>query len=142
MSPALGGGFFITEPPGKPSIEASILWPPKAKSQLIGKDPDPGKDQGQEEKGTTEDEIIRWHHRLNGLEFEQTLGDGEGQGSLASCSPWGGKESDMTLATEQQHNLHITGNHFFSNIFQDFWHKFSLFLKPASMLLGCLRLQN
>ena len=69
------------------------------------------------------------------LEFEQTLGDGEGQGSLASCSPWGRKESDMTLATEQQHNLHITGNHFFSNIFRDFWHRFSLFLKPASILI-------
>ena len=84
---------------------------------------------------TTEDEMDGWHYQINGLEFEQTLGDGEGQGSLASSSPWGRKESDMTLATEQQHNLHITGNHFFSNIFRDFWHRFSLFLKPASILI-------
>ena len=51
---------------------------------------------GQEEKGTTEDEMVGWHHRLNGHEFEQAVGDGEGQGSLACCSPWGRKESDMT----------------------------------------------
>ena len=61
MSPALGGGFFITEPPGKPSIEASILWPPKAKSQLIGKDPDPGKkrrrQRRQKEKGAAAAEM-------------------------------------------------------------------------------------
>ena len=54
--------------------------------------PDAGKDRGQEEKGATEDEMVRWHHRLNGHEFEQTPGDGEGQGSLACCSPWGHKE--------------------------------------------------
>ena len=59
------------------------------KSQLIGKDHDPGKDWGQEEKGATEDEMVGWHHRLNGQEFEQTLGDSEGQGSLVCCSPWG-----------------------------------------------------
>ena len=61
-----------------------------------GKDPDAGKDWRQEEKGTTEDEMVRWHHQLNGHEFEQVLGDGEEQGSLACCSPWGCKESDMT----------------------------------------------
>ena len=58
--------------------------------------PDAGKDWGQEEKGTTEDEMVEWHHRLNGHEFEQALGDGEGQGSLACGSPWGRKESDTT----------------------------------------------
>ena len=58
-----------------------------------GKDPDAGKDWWQEEKGAIEDEMIRWHHRLNGHEFEQTLGDGEGQGSLTCCCPWGCKES-------------------------------------------------
>ena len=63
-----------------------------------------GKDLRQEEKRTTEDEMVGWHHRPNRHEFEQTLGDGEGQGSLACCSPWGHKESDMT-ATEQQHNI-------------------------------------
>ena len=59
------------------AAEASILWPPDAKSQLIGKDPDAGKDWGQEEKGETEDEMVGWHHQLNGHEFEQTLGDSE-----------------------------------------------------------------
>ena len=65
-------------------------------SRLIGKGPDAGKDSGLEEKGTTEDERVGWHHQLNGHEFEQTLGDGEGQGSLECCSPWGHKESDTT----------------------------------------------
>ena len=69
--------------------EAPILWPPDVKSWLTGKDPDAGKDWGQEEKGTTEDEIAGWHHRLAGHEFEQTLGDSEVKGSLACCSPWG-----------------------------------------------------
>ena len=64
------------------------------RAQLIGKDPDAGKDRGQEEKRATEDEMVGWHHRLNGHEFEQTLGDSEGQGSLVSCHPWGYKESD------------------------------------------------
>ena len=63
-----------------------ILWPPDAKSRLIGKDPDARKDGEQEEKGKTEDEMVVWHHGLNGHEFEQTLGDGEGQGSLVCCS--------------------------------------------------------
>ena len=67
-----------------------------AKSWLIGKDPDAGKDWGQEEKGKTEDEMVGWHHPLDGHESEQTLGDGEGQGSPACCSPWGHKESDTT----------------------------------------------
>ena len=81
--------------------EAPILWPPDAKSWFIVKDPDAGKDRGQEEKRVTEDEMIGWHHQLNGHEFEQTLGDSEGQGSLACCSPWGWKVR-YNLATEQQ----------------------------------------
>ena len=76
--------------------KAPIHCPPVAKNWLIGKDPDAGKDWRQEEKGTTEDEMIGRQHRLNGHEFEQTLGDSEGQGSLACCSPWGSKELDMT----------------------------------------------
>ena len=76
---------------GRTDAEAPILWPPDAKSQLIGKDPDAGKDWRQEEKGTTEDEMVGWHHRLNGHEFEQAPGVGEGQGSLAYCSPRGRK---------------------------------------------------
>ena len=66
------------------------------KSQLTEKDTDAGKDLGQEEKGTTEDEMVGWHHGLNGPAFEQTLGNAEGQGSLVCCSPWDHKESDMT----------------------------------------------
>ena len=69
--------------------ETPILWPPHAKSWLIGKDPDAGKDWGQEEKGMTEDEMIEWHHRLNGHGFEQAPGVGDGQGNLVCCSPWG-----------------------------------------------------
>ena len=76
--------------------EAPILWPPDMDSQLIGKDPDSGKDWRVEEKGKTEDEIVGWYHQLNGHEFEQTPGDGEGQGSLECCSPWGRKELDTT----------------------------------------------
>ena len=76
--------------------EAPILWPPDAKSQLIGKDPDAGRDPGQEEKGPAEHNMIGWHHQLNGHEFEQALRDSEGQGSLVCCSPWGFKESDTT----------------------------------------------
>ena len=76
--------------------EAPILWPPDAKNWLIGKDPDAEKDWRQEEKGTTEDEMVGWHHRLDGHEFEQASGVADGQGSLACCSPWGRKQLDMT----------------------------------------------
>ena len=68
------------------NAKAPILWPPDATSQLIGKEPDAGKDWGQEEKGATEDEMVGWHHPFNGHEFEQTPGDSEGQGSLTCCS--------------------------------------------------------
>ena len=76
--------------------EAAVLWSPDVKSQLIGKDPDGGKDWGQEEKGVKEDEMFRWHHWLNGHEFEQAPGVSEGQGNLVCCSSWGRKESDIT----------------------------------------------
>ena len=76
--------------------EAPILRPPNMKSWLIRKDPDAGKDWRQEEKGTTENEMVGWHYWLNGHDFKQTPGNGEGQGSLACCSPWGCKESDTT----------------------------------------------
>ena len=69
--------------------ETPILWPPDVKSWLIWKDPDAGKDWGQEEKGTTEDEMVEWHHWLDGHEFEWTLRDGDGQGGLACCDSWG-----------------------------------------------------
>ena len=76
--------------------EAPILCPSDARSRLIGKDPDAGKDWSQEEKGMTKDEMVGWHHRLNGHGFEQAPGNGEGQGSLACYSLWGCKESDLT----------------------------------------------
>jgi len=76
--------------------ETPVLWPPHAKSWLIGKDSDAGRDWGQEEKGTTEDEMAGWHHRLNGSEFEWTPRDGDGQGGLTCCNSWGCKESDTT----------------------------------------------
>ena len=77
-------------------LKLPILWPPDAKSWLIWKDPDARKDWGQEEKGTTEDEMVGWHHRLNGHGFGWTPGVGDGQGSLACCGSWGRKELDMT----------------------------------------------
>jgi len=76
--------------------ETPILWPPHAKSWLIGEDPDAGRDWGQEEKGTTEDERVGWHHWLDGHRFEQAPGEGKGQESLVCFSPWGLKELDMT----------------------------------------------
>ena len=76
--------------------ETQILWPPDVKSWVIGKDPDAGKDWGQEEKGTTEDEMVGWHHLVNGHEFGWTPAVGDGQGGLAYCSSWGRKESDTT----------------------------------------------
>ena len=76
--------------------ETPVLWPPHAKSWLIGKDSDAGRDWGQEEKGPTEDEMAGWHHRPDGREFEWTPGVGDGQGGLACCNSWGCKESDTT----------------------------------------------
>ena len=81
--------------------EALILWLPNMKSWLTGEDPDAGKGWGQQEEGTTEDEMVGWHHWLDGHEFEQTLGDSEGQGSLACCKSWGDRIKH-DLVTEQQ----------------------------------------
>ena len=83
------------------------------KNWLIGKDPDAGNDWRQEEKGTTEDEMVGWHHRLNGHDSEQALGVGDGQESLECCSPWGCKESDMTEQlswTEQESQIQHVKN--------------------------------
>ena len=76
--------------------ETPVLWPPHVKSWLIGKDSDAGRDWGQKEKGTTEDEVAGWHHQLDGCEFEWTPGVGDGQGGLACCNSWGRKELDTT----------------------------------------------
>ena len=81
--------------------ETPVLWLPDEKNWLIGKDPNTGKDWRQEEKGMTEDDMVGWHHRLNGHEFEQAPEVGDGQGSLVYCSPWGHKESRHDWATEQ-----------------------------------------
>ena len=91
-------GRTITE------TKASILWPPDVKSWFIGKDPDAGKDWGQEEKGTTEDEMVGWHHWLNGHEFKQTLGDSEGQGRLVCWSSWGHKKLDTAKELNNNNN--------------------------------------
>ena len=76
--------------------ETPLLWPPHAKSWLIGEDPDAGRDWEQEEKGTTDDEMAGWHQWLDGRESEWTPGDGDGQGGLMCCESWGCKKSDMT----------------------------------------------
>ena len=91
-----GNEFWILI--GRTDVEAEtpILWPLDGKNWLTWKDPDAGKDGRREEKGTTEDEMVAWHHWLNGHEFEYTLGVGDGQGGLACWSPWGRKESDTT----------------------------------------------
>ena len=84
--------------------EAPMLWTHDVKSWLIGKDPDAGKDWGQEEKGATEDEMVGWNHQLKGLEFEQAPGDSEELGSLVCCIPWGLKESDTTYQLNNNNN--------------------------------------
>ena len=83
---------------GSSDIEAEtpILWPPDVKNWLLGKDPDAGKDLRQEDNWKTENEMVEWHHRLDGHEFELVLGVSDELGSLVCCSPWDCKQSDMT----------------------------------------------
>ena len=97
--------------------EAPILWPPDAKSWLIGKDPNAGKDWRQEEKQVTEDETVGWQDQLNGHECEQIPGDSEGQESLMWRSPWGHKESDTT---QWLHNSNIY-NILLMTVFELYW---------------------
>ena len=91
-----GDQFWVFFGRNDAKAETPVLWPPHAKSWLIGKDSDAGRDWGQEEKGTTAVEMAGWHHRLDGREFEWTPGVGDGQGGLACCDSWGRKESDTT----------------------------------------------
>jgi len=92
--------------------ETPILWPADVKNSFIGKDPDTGKDWRQEEKGMTEDEMVGWHHLLNGHEFEPALGIGDRQGSLGYCNPWGHKESDTTERLNwSELNFELTADH-------------------------------
>ena len=110
--------------------ETPVLWPPHAKSWLIGKDSDAGRDWGQEEKGMTEDEMAGWHDRLDGRESEWTLGVGDGQGGLVCCDSWGCKKSDMTEQlnwTELNCTRNIYDDH--SNKIQNCPH--SLAFKPV-----------
>ena len=108
--------------------ETPILWPPHGKSWLIGKDPDAGRDWGQEEKGMTEDEMAGWHHQLDGHEFGWTPGVGDGQGGLVCFDIWGCKESDMTERlnwTELnwrngKYNLAKTLNSYNTHLFKNF----------------------
>ena len=88
--------IFIGRSDADAEVEAPILWPPKVKNWLFRKDPDAGKDWRQEQKWATEDEMVGWHHRLYGHEFEQAPGVGDGQGILVCYSPWGFKELDTT----------------------------------------------
>ena len=92
---------------GRTNAEAPIFWPSDVKSWLIRKDPDAGKDWRQEEKGTTEDKMFGWHRWLNRREFGQAPGNGEGQGGLACCSPWGCKELDTTEWLNNNNNIFL-----------------------------------
>ena len=95
-SPSKGDQPWVFFGRNDAEAETPVLWPPHAKSWLIGKDSFAGRDWGQEEKGMTEDEMAGWHHWLDGYEFEWILGVGDGQGGLACCNSWCRKESDMT----------------------------------------------
>ena len=109
--------------------ETPILWLPDMKNWYIGKDPDAGKDWRREEKRATEDEMIGWHYWLDGHEFEQALGVGDVQGSLACCSLWGHKDSDMTEQLNWSELIYlITGSLYLSTNFI----QFLLLSAPAS----------
>ena len=90
--------------------EAPVFWAPDTKSWLTGKDPDAGKDWGQEENRTSEDEMVGWHHQCKGRELGHTSGDGEGQGGLACCSPWSYKELDTTRWLKQWKFISLSSN--------------------------------
>ena len=115
---------------GRTDVEAEIpiLWPPDAKNWLIWKDPDAGKDLRREEKGKTEDEMVGWHHWLNGHGFGWTLGVGDGRGGLACCGSWDCKESDMTeqlnwtdaLWNGHHYQAHYHSHHFTELLFPPF----------------------
>ena len=97
--------------------ETVILWSPDVKNLLTGEDPDAGRDWRQKEKGTTEDEVVGWHHQLNGHEFEQALGVGGGQGGLVCCSPWGCKELHVTEWLNWTEYLVLTPDRHWCNTF-------------------------
>ena len=121
---------------GRTDAEAPVLWPPDAKSPLTGKDPDAGKDWGQEEKGATEDEMFRWHHRLNGLEFEQTPGDSGGQKSLVVLYSMGSQSAWMLLSDWTNKSIIIVQRFFKSTV----WFSGIICGKAGSFLVVWCRL--
>ena len=119
--------------------QTPILWPPDAKSWLIGKYPDDRKDWGQEEKGTTEDEMAGWHHWLDGHEFEWTPGVDDRQGGLACCNSWGCKELD-NWANELNWTMFFQGccpSFMATCRRKSFCHLFSLFLIVTNRVCRC-----
>ena len=121
---------------GRTDAEASVLWPPDVKSWHIGKNPDAGRDWGQEDKGATEGEMVGSHYQLDGYEFEQTPRDSEGQGSLACCSPWGCKESETTEWLNNIYPLQLYFRDFFlkSKFIRLFNHHQNLFVNVSVTL--------
>ena len=128
---------------GRTDVEAEtpILWPPDVKSWLIWKDPDAGKDWGQEEKGMTEDKMVGWHHQLNGHEFGWTLGVGDGQAGLVCCSSWGLKQSDMTERLNWT-ELNCSDSSWWGqgggSVKESDWKMFTPAKKDSSHLLHCI----
>ena len=120
--------------------ETPILWPPHAKSWPIGKDSDDGRDWGQEEKGTTEDEMARWHHRLNWREFEWTPGVGDGQGGLACCDSWGRKESDTAERLNWRGNSSYLTSWGGILVFYGLWTSVEAFYSSSNLLAFKLKL--
>ena len=125
-----GNQFWIFIKMTDAEAEAPMLWQLDVKSQFIGRDLDVGKDWGQEEKRVTEDEMVGWHHQLHGHELEQTLGDSQGQGSLACCSPWDHKELDTTY----QLNNFISGFFHPSFLRHSFLYPFPTYTKNFFLL--------
>ena len=113
--------------------EASILWPPDVKNWFLWKDSDAGKDWRQEEKGTTGDEMVGLHHLLDGHEFEQAPGVGDGQGSLVCCSPWGCKDLDMTEWLNWTECIDMTS----SNMVQMNLYSTNIYGGPITCLARC-----
>ena len=111
-------------------LKLQYFGKPCAKSWLIGKDPDAGRGWGQEEKGTTEDEMAGWHHQLDGQEFGWTLGVGDGQGGLACCNSWGHKESDTT---EWMKDWNTSSSNFLTTCYTKSYFKSPLCLKMSSL---------